>query len=197
MKTQSLCVVLDTSGSMNEMGKIETALYLLGYMFESMDHAGPAPPFARLRWLDGTRPSNQGEWQPLALAPVLAADGQAFSSELFETLEREIDSHACAAIVLLSDGGFVIDPWRRWLRDCPVPIHAVMIGADSQEAQLRKLFGKDAVFQAEAIDHAWRYWPMRGAADVRPPASFSTALAFVAASGVTGRAEISTDDEWD
>ncbi len=192
MTTQGLCVVLDTSGSMNEMGKIETALYLLGYLFQSMDYVDPVPPFTRLCWLDGGCPANRGEWHPQALVPVLAADGGAFSTALFEALEEEIASHACGAIVVLSDGGFAVAPWQRWLRDCPVPVHAVMIGADSQEAQLRKLFGKDAVFQAEAIDQAWRYWPVRGAAEARPPASFNDALAFVTAGGV----EISTDDDW-
>jgi hypothetical protein len=196
MIRQSVCVVLDTSGSMMEMGKIETVEYLLGYLFESMNVADPAPPFARLRWLDGNCPQSPGEWQASTLAPVLKPDGQGFSPALFEALQQEIDTQGCVAIMLLSDGAFASDPWRCWLRDCPVPVHVVMIGADAQEAPLRQLFGKACVFQGEAIDQAWRYWPQPGERAIRPPVSFGAALAYVMAGEASAVAGVCTDDEW-
>nr|WP_319528045.1 hypothetical protein [Pseudomonas laurentiana] len=196
MNRQSVCVVLDTSGSMMEMGKIETAEYLLGFLFESMALADPAPPFARLRWLDGSRPQIPGEWQASTLAPLFTPEGQGFSCALFESLQQEIDTQGCAAILLLSDGGFASDPWRRWLRDCLVPVHVVMIGADAQEGPLRQLFGKARVFQSEAIDQAWRYWPTQGERVISPPSTFAAALAFVTAPTASAETAVCPDDEW-
>lgn len=193
---QTLCVVLDVSGSMAETGKIDTARLLISYLRESLVLANPPLPFERIQLVPW-----DGAPKVISLVagiptPELNAGGRSDIEELLRTLSGLFVSGDCFALLFLTDGHFAADPLRKKLRGNTIPARAVMIGADADEANLRSVFGRDAVFAAEDIYSAFRDWPLKVAESASTPISHAAAMElFAAARRATANTDAGAFDE--
>lgn len=192
MRADVLYVLLDCSGSMNEMGKLRLARNLLSFIREQL-RLGILPiPYSDVRlvlW-------RHGEARFLDIAtgediPTFPAEGQTSIGDLLSTLEE-----ICAnfneplRLLMLSDGGISmtdLDVWKKWREAHSVDMRVVAIGADASVRQLERLCGKENVYCAEDIAIVISEWPHTKIDPVGRPRSISDIAAIVVGpNGVIG-----------
>ncbi|AHV95631.1 vWA domain-containing protein [Paenibacillus sabinae] len=173
----TLFVVLDTSGSMSEMGKLATAANMLAYVRACVRMRQGLFPFDRLTlllWNDETRVM---ALDPDEAPPVLTGVGSNSLTGLTEMLQRIVpDEAGKSRLLLLSDGNFSADELRgfkNWLiKRKRYDVRAVAVGMDADTAALKALTPGGRVYAAAEIGNALKRWPLQEEA-AKPPRRLS------------------------
>jgi hypothetical protein len=154
MATQELLVIVDCSGSMQELGKSLLARNLVSFIREfTQPPLGTRIAAMRLfHWHDSIIPVALQECSDVpSLPPGKKADLDQL--KVLFTLELDNDEHVRA--ILLSDGNFSRDQLKSfgiWRREHPhLILQPVAIGSDSWMTALKELSSSDRVYNPEDI----------------------------------------------
>lgn len=155
-------VIVDTSGSMREHGKIMVARNLLAFIGEQARlETTPQLPGAHIvvQWSSDIE---MVEISPNGDLPCWAVGGRLDAQALLASLSEILSDAGRVRLLLLSDGHFAgadvaaIKAWRR--RHPDVSMRAVSIGPDASTATLKGVADSGGVFPAEEILLAFASW---------------------------------------
>lgn len=155
---EALYIIVDVSGSMNEMGKIHLQRNLCRYA-------------AQLRGIDQKKYADLDihfyQWaqdvseiiiQSDGDIPVLTAEGSSNLCNLSDFLSQHLNDTVRARFLILSDGNFSnsdISSFQKQLSSCPDLItRAVAVGADADLLKLKKISTNNSVHLSENISSA-------------------------------------------
>lgn len=148
----TLCVVVDTSGSMNDMGKVFVQRNLCRYMaqLKTLD----AEKYAHVdihfyQWADKIE---EIVLQPNGDIPELVAGGSASLPLLLSFITSNLSKFENLRVLCLSDGGF--DGAEQMKSHPDLVIRSVAIGSDANPLELEKVSSNDKVYHAEGIASA-------------------------------------------
>ncbi len=154
----SVCVIVDVSGSMNEMGKIllQRNLCRFANQLKMIDKEQYADVDIKLiAWGQNTfeiEPDDSGE------VPAFVAEGTLNFSELCNNLSKNLSNNECLKVLILSDGNFEgegLATFASWKSvNEKLLIRTVAIGADANLFNLKKVSSANTVFDAENIASA-------------------------------------------
>lgn len=162
----TLFVVLDTSGSMSEMGKLATAANMLAYVCACVRMRQGRLPFDRLNLLLWNDETQVMALDPNEAPPVLTGVGSNSLSGLTEVLERIApDEAGKSRLLLLSDGNFSADELRgfkNWLiKRKRYDVRTVAVGMDADMAALKAMTPGGRVYAASEIGNVLKRWPLQ------------------------------------
>ena len=155
MKSASLHIILDVSGSMQEMGKLMLARNLISCIREKCCLKSGEIPFKKMQffiWNDKVCPvdlSNDNE------TPHFKASGKVDMDQLIELLGREASAGLLQNVIILSDGNFSKNTLKKfcvWRKEqSNVNIRTVAIGADASHFNLKEMATNNHVILSENI----------------------------------------------
>lgn len=160
-----LRVVVDSSGSMREAGKILLAKNLISFVMERVRMVSENIQFKGIRliiWNEETKAFDLDCDQNI---PSFNVSGKTDMSALLSLLDEELNgSDTDIRLLLLSDGNFSSEDISRfitWRVDkINLSLRVVAVGADAAVNKLKKLMGEGEVYEAENVSTAISDWPM-------------------------------------
>jgi hypothetical protein len=163
-ETHSLLAVLDSSGSMRELGKLLAARNLLAYVRQRLRSGHGGGRIDELRLVVWGSETTLRELPDDVDLPECEAAGEATAAPLFEILRGAAAANSRRRMLLFSDGHLAKAELARllaWRREAPqFSLRAVAVGADANHAALVKLAGPRGVFLPEDIVSALDPWPL-------------------------------------
>ena len=188
IKSKSLHIIIDASGSMQEMGKLMLARNLISYIRESSYLMAEEFPFGDIYsflWNDGVYTVdllNDNE------IPCFNAAGKIDMDKLVKLLEHEVSAGLLQNLIILSDGNFSKDAIKTfclWRKENPdINVHTVSIGADASSFNLKELATNKKVIHSEDISTIIQSFYYGNCSDVPVPHSIvDINLAFDAKGG--------------
>jgi len=160
MKNSFLCI-LDTSGSMHEMGKLLLGKNLVLFIREFLDIQKEIFSLDKLILFTWDDSIDLVELNDDCAIPHFIASGRTNLVRLKELFEFELKNRNQVKAIILSDGNFhhdQIESFSTWCKKTNphLTIRTVGIGSDSSDNNLRKLSTNDHVFGPEDISMAMR-----------------------------------------
>jgi len=170
-----LLIVLDISGSMQEMGKLLLARNLVSFIRESSDINPEKFSIGGIRLFTLNEAIQPVELTANCATPHFQASGKADLARLKDLLELEIERTTQVKGLILSDGIFpkaLLKSFSAWCKEhLHLTLLAVAIGADSSHADLKKLSTNNRVFSPEDISAAIQSLTAGIKGEVRGPTS--------------------------
>ena len=154
-----LHIVLDISGSMQEMGKLLLARNLVSFIREFSDFHPKKFSFTGIRLFTWNEAIQPVELTDNCATPHFKATGKADLARLKEFLESETEKTTQIRGIILSDGNCpdkaLLKNFSAWCKEHPhLTLCTVAIGADSSHSGLKKLSTNNRVFSSEDISAA-------------------------------------------
>lgn len=154
-KPESLHVILDVSGSMQEMGKLMLARNLISYINECVYLMADEFPFKKIQlftWNDKVYPVDLSNGIEI---PHFKATGKVDMDQLIELLGREASTSLLQNVIILSDGNFSKNALNRfcvWRKaNSNINIRVVAIGVDASHLNLKELATNNHAIPSEDI----------------------------------------------
>lgn len=154
----SLHIIVDVSGSMNEMGKIHLQRNLCRYaaqlqLIEQEKYSG-----VDIRFYQWAQNISEIALQSDGDIPALNAEGSATFCALSDFLSEHLKNTEKLMVLILSDGNFLgsdIENFRKQMSTFPdLLIRTVAVGADANLLKLEKLSTNKTVYLSENIPSA-------------------------------------------
>lgn len=165
MRSPTLYVVLDQSGSMDEMAKIQVAINVLAFIRECqrLHLCAERWAFSGIRFVQWGESSTLADLPDLVEMPTPHARGRATIPNLITALDEELvnTNGRDLRLLLLSDGAFSNADARLlkdWVKRREVAPRAIAIGADAARSTLDGILGKNAVFLPQDVALALTGW---------------------------------------
>jgi hypothetical protein len=157
-QSEILNLLVDTSGSMYEMGKLLLVRNLVTFIREFSDITPERFPFDGIRLVTFNDGLKLVELNKNCETPHFQASGKADLIQLKEWLEAEIEKTPTVKAIVFSDGSFpgdMLKSFGAWHEECPhLTLRAVAIGADASHTRLKALSTNKIVFRSEDISLA-------------------------------------------
>jgi len=161
-REDSLILVVDSSGSMREMGKIMVARNLVAYVRECLRLRIGCEQMCELHLLTWGSTTLIIDLEKDAELSAIEAEGETNVTQLLRVLDDVMAGDFRKRVLLLSDGHLArveLSKLVAWRRDAPsASLRAVAIGPDANEATLRKIADANGVFAAEDISSCLADW---------------------------------------
>ena len=148
-------IIIDVSGSMNEMGKIHLQRNLCCYaaQLKTMDHDKYADIDVRFyQWAQSVSKiivQNEGD------IPPLVTEGSSSMRALSDFLSKSLNDMESLRVLILSDGNFDRDEFKSFLeykeKIKRLLIRTVAVGTDSDLLKLKEISSNDSVYLSENI----------------------------------------------
>jgi hypothetical protein len=158
MQSEIIHIILDISGSMQEMGKLLLARNLVTFIREFSEFRPdklPSGAIQLLSWSDTIQPV---ELRDDCETPIFHASGSSDLIQLKEFFQSVADDMPQVKVLILSDGHISITSLKKFKLFCKeqphITIRTVAVGADSANSTLRKLSTNNCVFLSEDISVA-------------------------------------------
>jgi len=156
--TETIYIIVDVSGSMNEMGKIHLQRNLCRtisqlQLINQEKYSGLEFPF--YQWAQNV---SEVALQADEDIPALTAEGSSNLAVLSDFLSVHLDDAENSKVVILSDGNFEQDDYQQFLawknRQETILIRTIAVGADADLLKLKKISSNNTVYLAENIGSA-------------------------------------------
>jgi len=158
MQSGNIQILLDISGSMQEMGKLLLARNLVAFIREFSEiQPDKLPPgeIELFSWSDTIQPVELPDEIEI---PRFLASGSSDLKQLEEFLHFRTENMSQVKMLILSDGHIAAGSLKRFqllCREQPhIAIRTVAVGADAAISNLRKLSTNNSVFSSEDISAA-------------------------------------------
>ncbi len=152
-----LYIIVDVSGSMNEMGKIHLQRNLCRYATQLRGIDQEKYADLDIRFYQWAQDISEITIQSDGDIPVLNAEGSSNLCDLSDFLSQHLNDTGRARILILSDGFFNqddIDRFIRWKKGLHILIRIIAVGADADLLKLKKISTNHTVYLAENIASA-------------------------------------------
>ena len=156
--TSVLHIIIDASGSMNEMGKIHLQRNLCRYaaqlrLIDQEKYSG-----SDIRFYQWAQNVSEVALQSDGDIPALNAEGFSKLCVLSDFLSRHLNNTGRSMVLILSDGNFDRDDHKKFIewkdRQKDILIRTVAVGADADLLKLKKISTKNSVHLSENISSA-------------------------------------------
>jgi len=155
---EPLYIIVDVSGSMNEMGKIHLQRNLCRYAAQLRDIDQKKYADLDIHFYQWAQDVSEIIIQSDGDIPVLTAEGSSNLCDLSDFLSQHLNDTVRVRFLILSDGNFSnsdISSFQKQLSSCPDLItRAVAVGADADLLKLKKISTNNSVHLAENISSA-------------------------------------------
>lgn len=150
----TLYIIVDVSGSMNEMGKIHLQRNMCRYAAQ-LQLIDPEK-YSCIRFYQWGQNVSEIVLQGSGDIPALNAGGSSNPSVLFDFLSRNLSDIGKSKVLILSDGDFPdIVSFQNQLSTFPdLIVWTVAVGADADLLKLRKISTNNTVYLSENIASA-------------------------------------------
>lgn len=156
--TSPLHIIIDTSGSMNEMGKIHLQRNLSRYAVQLQGIAQEKHTDLNIHVYQWDKSISETIIQSGGDIPALTAKGSSNLCDLSDFLSQHQKDTERARILILSDGNYSnsdISSFQKQLSSCPgLIIRTVAVGADADLLKLKKISTNNSVYLSENISSA-------------------------------------------
>lgn len=176
----ALYIIVDVSGSMNEMGKIHLQRNLCRYvtqlrLIEQDRYSG-----LDIRFYQWAQNVSEVPLQGDGDIPALNAQGSSSLSVLSDFLSEDKMNAENSKILILSDGNFDRDDYQaflKWKENHALPMaRTVAVGADADLLKLKKISTNNTVYLSENIASAIDSTIFGSDEPLTPPASIAQIL---------------------
>lgn len=155
---ESLYIIVDVSGSMNEMGKIHLQRNLCRYAAQLRGIDQQKYASLDIRFYQWAQDISEITIQSDRDIPALNAEGSSNLCDLSDFLSQYLNDTGSARILILSDGNFPnsnIVSFQNQLSKFPdLIIRTVAVGADADLLKLKKISTNNSVHLSENISSA-------------------------------------------
>ena len=156
--SESLCIIIDVSGSMQNMGKIHLLRNLCRYVAQLRLIDQQKYAAISVRFYQWAQAISEFTLQSDGDILALYAKGSSHLGRLSEFLSQNLDPAARPMVLILSDGYFSnsdISAFQQRLSTLSnLSVRTIAVGADANVMTLRKLSTNDSVYLAENISAA-------------------------------------------
>lgn len=170
------CIIVDVSGSMNEMGKIHLQRNLCRYAVQLKAIDQEKYEDMEIRFYQWTLNVSEIVVQSDGDIPALIAEGSTNLNALLDFLIENMNSVGNLRILILSDGNFSnsdISIFKQKINSLPdLIIRTVAVGADADLLKLKKISLDDRVHLSENIATAIDSTIFGNNKNMAPPDSF-------------------------
>ena len=153
--SESLCIIIDVSGSMQNMGKIHLLRNLCRYVAQLPLINQQKYAATNVRFYQWAQAISEFTLQSDGDMPALNAEGSSHLGGLSDFLSQNLNPVARSMVLILSDGYFStsdISAFQQRLSTLSnLSVRTVAVGADANVMTLRKLSTNDSVYLAENI----------------------------------------------
>ena len=153
-----LYIIVDVSGSMNEMGKIHLQRNLCRYAAQLRGIDQQKYADLDIRFYQWAQDISEVTIQSDGDIPALNAEGSSNLCDLYDFLSQHLNDSGSARILILSDGNFPnsdIVSFKNQLSKFPdLIIRTVAVGADADLLKLKKISTNNSVHLSENISSA-------------------------------------------
>ncbi|MFM5499828.1 hypothetical protein ACET7P_02665 [Aeromonas veronii] len=153
-----LYIIVDVSGSMNEMGKIHLQRNLCRYAAQLRGIDQQKYADLDIRFYQWAQDISEVTIQSDGDIPSLNAEGSSNLCDLYDFLSQYLNDSGSARILILSDGNFTnsdIVSFKNQLSKFPdLIIRTVAVGADADLLKLKKISTNNSVHLSENISSA-------------------------------------------
>ena len=153
-----LYIIVDVSGSMNEMGKIHLQRNLCRYAAQLRGIDQQKYADLDIRFYQWAQDISEVTIQSDGDIPSLNAEGSSNLCDLYDFLSQYLNDSGSARILILSDGNFPnsdIVSFKNQLSKFPdLIIRTVAVGADADLLKLKKISTNNSVHLSENISSA-------------------------------------------
>ncbi|MCX4039890.1 hypothetical protein OR606_06705 [Aeromonas hydrophila] len=153
-----LYIIVDVSGSMNEMGKIHLQRNLCRYAAQLRGIDQQQYADLDIRFYQWAQDISEVTIQSDGDIPSLNAEGSSNLCDLYDFLSQYLNDSGSARILILSDGNFPnsdIVSFKNQLSKFPdLIIRTVAVGADADLLKLKKISTNNSVHLSENISSA-------------------------------------------
>lgn len=153
-----LIFIVDTSGSMNEMGKIHLQRNLSRYAVQLMEISQEKYKDLNIRLFQWKQNIYKITMQSDRDIPAFIANGSVSLNALSNFLSSNSTDSEISRLVILSDGNFESDDYKSFLtwkeENIPPLIRTVAVGADADLLKLKKISTNNTVYLSENIASA-------------------------------------------
>lgn len=153
-----LYIIVDVSGSMNEMGKIHLQRNLCRYAAQLRGIDQQKYADLDIRFYQWAQDISEVTIQSDGDVPALNAEGSSNLCDLYDFLSQHLNDSGSARILILSDGNFPnsdIVSFKNQLSKFPdLIIRTVAVGADADLLKLKKVSTNNTVYLSENISSA-------------------------------------------
>ena len=149
----TLYIIVDVSGSMNEMGKIHLQRNMCRYAAQLQLIDPEKYSCSDIRFYQWGQNISEIVLQSSGDIPALNAEGSSSPSVLFDFLSRNLNDIGKSKVLILSDGKFPdIVSFQNQLGTFPdLIVRTVAVGADADLLKLRKISTNNTVYLSENI----------------------------------------------
>ena len=153
-----LFIIIDVSGSMNEMGKIYLQRNLCRYASQLQIMEPEKYSNFEIRFFQWAENISEIAIQSDGDIPALISEGRSDLIALSSFLSDRQNDGQILRVIVLSDGNFSdsdVSNFKKQLRTIPdLPLRTVAIGADVNLLKLKKISSNDSVYLPENISSA-------------------------------------------
>lgn len=153
-----LYIIVDVSGSMNEMGKIHLQRNLCRYAAQLRLIDQEKYSDADIRFYQWAQNVSEVALQSDGDIPALNAEGSSNLCVLSDFLSEYLKDTRRSMVLILSDGSFDRDDFKKFLEwkttHTPTLIRTVAVGADADLLKLKKISTNNTVYLSENIASA-------------------------------------------
>lgn len=155
---EDLCVIVDTSGSMNDMGKIHLQRNLCHYVLQLKNSVQHKYADLNIHFFQWTQNTSEINLQSNGDIPALEANGSASLIGLLDFMSKHQNTIRKPSFLILTDGNFDRGDFNKHIKAVSeisgLYIRTVAVGADADLNQLKKLSSNNSVFLSENISAA-------------------------------------------
>ena len=170
-----LHLVIDVSGSMQEMGKLLLARNLVSFIREYLELQINTVTFSKIRLCTLNETIQLIELNKNTEIPKFNAKGKAELSSLQDYIKTELEQSTKVKVILFSDGNFnnkQLKDFCTWSQQhASLLLYSVIIGADANSNNLRQISNNQRAFSAEDISLAVQMMAQSVCDVIEPPTS--------------------------